>query len=163
MTIMRPPQQGQGCDGSGGPPSSVPSASPVSRGVEELTRSGDVLGSARVGEEPIVTDAMETGGQHMEQEAADELVDGERHDLEAPAFLGAVILPPERHASIVERDEAAVGDGDTVRVRDIEASFDDRDLGIVGDQESRRAADRSSAPTWAAIQSARPCIQLAWA
>jgi hypothetical protein len=32
------------------------------RHVEELTRSGDVLGTAAIGEETIVTDAMEAAG-----------------------------------------------------------------------------------------------------
>ena len=52
----------------------------------------------------------------MDEEAADELVDGERHHLSPFAPLGPVVLPPEGHAVVVERDEPAVGDGDTVRI-----------------------------------------------
>jgi hypothetical protein len=37
-----------------------------------------------------------------------QLVDGERHRLVALASFGAVVLPPEGHAAIVEGDEAAV-------------------------------------------------------
>jgi hypothetical protein len=47
---------------------------------------------AESSEETVVTDAMEAAGQHMNEEAADELVDGERHDLVALASFGAVIL-----------------------------------------------------------------------
>jgi hypothetical protein len=37
-----------------------------------------------------VTDAVEAGWQHMDEEAADELVGGERHDLGLVAAFGAV-------------------------------------------------------------------------
>jgi hypothetical protein len=40
------------------------------------------------GEEAAVPDAMEAAGEHMKQEAAYELVDGKRHDLEALAPCG---------------------------------------------------------------------------
>ncbi len=86
------------------------------RYVEQLTRSGDVLGAAAVGEETIVTDAVETVGQDVDQEAADELVGVERHQLVAGIGLGAVILPFESHAFAVEGDQPAIGNSDPVRV-----------------------------------------------
>ncbi len=86
------------------------------RYVEQLTRSGDVLGAAAVGEETIVTDAVETVGQDVDQEAADELVGVERHEFVASLELGPVILPFESHALAVESDEPAVGNSDTVGV-----------------------------------------------
>jgi hypothetical protein len=63
-----------------------------------------------------VTDAVEPVGQHVDQEAADELVDVERHQLVTSVGLSPVILPPEGHALTVEGDEPAVGDRDAVRV-----------------------------------------------
>ena len=54
--------------------------------------------------------------QDVDEEAADELVGGERHDLVAVAALDAVVLPLEGDAVVVERDQAAVGDGDAVGV-----------------------------------------------
>ena len=85
MMIMRPPQQGQGCESVCGSLSSVPSVGLASlwwlRHVEQLARSRDVLSSPAVGEETVVADAMEAAGQDVDQEAADELVDGERHYL----------------------------------------------------------------------------------
>src|SRR6266567_7044481 len=84
--------------------------------VEQLTRLRDVVGASGVCEEAVVADAMEAAGQDVDEEAADELVDGERHHLSPFAPLGPVVLPPEGHAVVVERDEPAVGDGDTVRI-----------------------------------------------
>src|SRR5271169_1849182 len=84
--------------------------------VEQLTRPRDVVGASAIGEEAVVADAMETAGQDVDQEAADELVDGERHHLGPVALVGAVIFPPEGHAGVVEGDEPAVRDGDAVSV-----------------------------------------------
>ena len=73
------------------------------RYVEQLTRSREVLGAPAVGEETVVSDAVKSVGQHMDQEAADKLVVGlqptgltrgvERHKLVARVGLGPVILP----------------------------------------------------------------------
>ena len=41
---------------------------------EELTGQCDVVGPVGIGEEAVVTDAVEPVGQHMDQEAAGELV-----------------------------------------------------------------------------------------
>ena len=86
------------------------------RHVEELTRSRDVFRAAAVGEEAVVSDAMEAVGQDVDQKAADELVDVARHQLVAVVVLGPVILPFEGHALAVEGDELAVGNSDPVRV-----------------------------------------------
>jgi hypothetical protein len=53
------------------------------REVEQLARSRDVLGASAVGEETVVTDAVETVGQDVDEEAADELVGVKRHKLVA--------------------------------------------------------------------------------
>src|SRR5947209_1192800 len=50
----------------------------------------------------------------MNEEAADELVGGERHHLVSITPIDPVVLPLEGHAGIVERDQATVGDGDAV-------------------------------------------------
>src|SRR6266568_5056889 len=84
--------------------------------VEQLMRLRDVVGASAVREEAVVADAMEAAGQDVDQEAADELVDGERHHLGLVAAVGAVVLPPEGHAGVVEGDEPAVRDGDAVGV-----------------------------------------------
>ncbi len=40
---------------------------------EQLARSGEVLGARAVGEEPVVSDAVEALGQDVDEEASDEL------------------------------------------------------------------------------------------
>ena len=67
-----------------------------------------------IGHEAEVTDAVEAIGQRMQEKATDELVGRELHD-----FVGAVlaiILPGKGDMIGVEGDEAAVGDGDAMRV-----------------------------------------------
>src|SRR5271168_4452749 len=86
------------------------------RDVEQLTGTSDVPGPAAIGEQTVMADAVEPTWQHVDQEAADELVDGECHQLAPLVLLGAVILPFEGDTGIIERDEAAVGDGDTMGV-----------------------------------------------
>src|SRR5271167_3393214 len=84
--------------------------------VEELTGASDVPGPAAIGEQTVMADAVEPAGQHVDQEAADELVDGECHQLAPSLLLGAIVFPLEGDAGIIECDEAAVGDGDPVRI-----------------------------------------------
>ena len=63
-------------------------------------------------------------GQHVHQEAADELVGIERHHLVALGTFDAVVLPLEGDAVVIDRDQAAVGDGDAVGVaREIAQHF----------------------------------------
>ena len=52
----------------------------------------------------------------MDEEAADELVDGERYHLGPLTPAGAVVLPFEDHAGIGDADQATVGDRDAVGV-----------------------------------------------
>ena len=61
-------------------------------------------------------DAVEAAWQDVDQEAADELVGGQRHDLLAFGAIAAVVFVSERHAALVKGDEPPVRDGDAVRV-----------------------------------------------
>lgn len=63
-----------------------------------------------------MTDAMQAFWQHVNEEAADELVCGKRHPLVSIAALDAIILPLEGDALLVAGDQAAVGDGNAVGV-----------------------------------------------
>ena len=67
-----------------------------------------------VGEEADVADAAETVRHGVPQEAADELVRLQRHDLGLAAV--AVVLPSEADLSVIEPNQAAVGDGDAMGV-----------------------------------------------
>src|SRR6185436_18069485 len=84
---------------------------------EQFAGACDVVGdAARFGEQAVVADAVEALGQHVDEEAADELVGCERHRLVSVAALDPVILPFEDDTSLVECDQAAVGDGDAMGV-----------------------------------------------
>src|SRR3954452_3168485 len=87
---------------------------------EQAPDPGDVGDPRSAGEEAVVADAVEAVGQDVKQEAADELVRREGHGLDPRAsrraVSGAVILPAERHAAVVEGEEPAVRDRDPVGV-----------------------------------------------
>ena len=97
----------------------------VGFGVGLLNRHGDAKQAAGqrhgffvrgTGEQAVMPDPVEAARQDVAQEAADELVGGQRRDLLALATVAAIILVPERHAGLVEGDEAPVRDGNAVRV-----------------------------------------------
>jgi hypothetical protein len=71
---------------------------------------------------------MKSVGQNVDQEAADELVGIERHELVAGVVFGPVILPFERHARAVEGE--GLGGGFEQQV------IDDR-LVVIGDVSDR--------------------------
>ena len=73
--------------------------------VKQPARSRDVFRAPAIGEEAVVSNAVETVGQDVDQKAADELVDVECHQLVAVFGLSPVILPFERHAFAVEGDQ----------------------------------------------------------
>jgi hypothetical protein len=77
---------------------------------EQLAYACDIVGAGPPGEQAVMADAVEALWQHMDEEAADELVFGERHPLLTVAALDAVILPSEGDAVLVEGDQAAVGE-----------------------------------------------------
>jgi hypothetical protein len=83
---------------------------------EELTGQCDIAGPVGVGKQTVVTDAVEAVGQDVDQEAADELIGVERHELVASVALGSVILPFEGYALAVEGDEPTIGNSNPVRV-----------------------------------------------
>jgi hypothetical protein len=87
------------------------------RHFEQLADARDILGAGLAGEEAVVADAVKPRWQDMHQETADELVRGERHHpVVSFGAVKAIILPLESDALVVGRDQAAVGDGDAVRV-----------------------------------------------
>ena len=108
MMIMRPPQQGQGLRERlrwiGLARVRVDGWSQV----QELTHRLDRFGAIAAGEQAIVTNAMETLGEDVGEEAADELADLERHGGIAAGSLDPIVLDLERDASLVERDQTAI-------------------------------------------------------
>jgi hypothetical protein len=63
-----------------------------------------------------VADAMEALGQHMDEKAADELADVERHRRVPAGAFDPVVLDLERDAALFDRDQTAVRDGDAVGI-----------------------------------------------
>ena len=67
-----------------------------------------------VGQEPEVTDPAKAIGQHVQEEAADELASIERHHL---GFVArAVVFPPEANTAVLTIEKPAVGDGNAMGV-----------------------------------------------
>ena len=83
---------------------------------EQRASRCDALGAVGGRKEAVVADAVEALGQHVQQEAPDELVRVQPHRLPAARAVGAIVLPAERNRGVVGCNEAAVRDGDTVRV-----------------------------------------------
>ena len=84
------------------------------RHIEQAAAEGELLLAVAAGEEAEVADAVEVLGQDMEQEAADELFGGEGQGLEAAVM--AVVPPTEADLTVLDGEEAVVGDGDAVGV-----------------------------------------------
>src|SRR5688572_31779230 len=62
---------------------------------EQLPGSRNQAHAVAVGEQAVMADAVEAFGQHMHEEAPDELVRAERHGLEAAGAIDAVVLISE--------------------------------------------------------------------
>src|SRR5208282_966558 len=67
-----------------------------------------------VAQEAEVPDAMKPVRQDVDQEAANELIGIQGHDLLAVAI--AVVLPPEPDLAVVHGHQAIIGDGDAVGI-----------------------------------------------
>jgi len=84
------------------------------REAEEFAAALQALMAAAVGEQAVVADADEAGREDMQEEPAQELVDGKGDGLQAAAV--SVVLDPEADDVVGEPGEAVVGEGDAVGV-----------------------------------------------
>ena len=84
------------------------------RPIEQAAAEGELLLAVAAGEEAEVADAVEVLGQDMEQEASDELFGREGQGLEVAVM--AVVAPAESDLTVLDGEEAVVGDGDAVGV-----------------------------------------------
>ena len=80
---------------------------------QQKTTAGELGDTMAVGQEPVVADAMESVRKNVQQEATDEFVGAQGHEL--GPFVVAIILPAEADLSLVQTHEAAVGDGSLAR------------------------------------------------
>ena len=76
----------------------------------------NVVGTLAACEHSIIADAVETGGQNMHQETADELVGRERHHFVTLGAFDSVVLLLKGDALLIAGDQAPVGDGDPMSV-----------------------------------------------
>ena len=83
---------------------------------EELPQSLHLLDTYVVGEESVVTDAMEAWRQYVDEKAADKLTGGQGQGFVAITPLGTIVLPHEGDTVLIAGDEAAVADGNPVGI-----------------------------------------------
>src|SRR6267154_554135 len=81
---------------------------------EQRAATQQRCGSSAVGEETEVPDADQALGQDVDEEASQELVRRDGHDLLLAAC--GVVLPAEGDSVLLEGDKTMVGDGDAVSV-----------------------------------------------
>jgi len=82
--------------------------------MEKLKAAFELKCLPAIGEKSEVTDALKAGGQDMKQKAANELVGVQGHHVGGGVFFGAAIEKSD--LAIGGGQDAAVGDGDTMRV-----------------------------------------------
>ena len=76
----------------------------------------DPVATVAVSQKARVSDAMETGGQDVDQEPADELGRQQSHRLHAVCALDAIVFPSKGNSAGIRTDEPMVGDCDPVRI-----------------------------------------------
>jgi len=86
------------------------------RDCEQLTDMFEIVFANAAGEQAVMADAVKASRQIVKQEAPDELVRGERHDLLPVGATPAIVLVAEGDAVVAEADKSAVRDGDPVGV-----------------------------------------------
>ena len=85
-------------------------------GVQGVASNREAGPASGAGKQAVVSDAMEAARQDVQQEAADELVGDERHELLPVGATAAAVCVAEGDAALVEADEAAVRGRHPVRV-----------------------------------------------
>ena len=83
---------------------------------EQLTRTGQVIGAPSVGEQPVVTNAVQALGQNMEEKAADEFGAGERHGFGPITALAAIVFVAESDSALIMSEQSTIGDGDPMGI-----------------------------------------------
>ena len=84
------------------------------RNHQECAAKRQVLRAGTVAQQPIVPNALQATGKHMEQESADELLGIKRHDL--LTVMVPVILPAEGNLPALGINQPVVGNGDAMGI-----------------------------------------------
>ena len=82
--------------------------------VEQSAAALEHRTASTVGEDAEVTDANQAFGQNVKKKSAQELMGGNGHDLLFAVV--SIVSPTERDATVPERHEPVVGDGDAMGV-----------------------------------------------
>jgi hypothetical protein len=80
---------------------------------KQSTAACEHTATPAVGEKAEVADADQALGENVDQESAEELICGDRHDL---LLAVRIVFPAKRDSIILERNQSMVGDGDAVRI-----------------------------------------------
>ena len=84
--------------------------------IEQGSAKRELRGAVSIGEKSVVTDAMETTRQCVEEEASYEFGDLNSHDFVLASAVFTIIPPPEADVGLVEIEQATVGDRDAMGV-----------------------------------------------
>ena len=84
------------------------------RHLHELPAQSELLCAVAIGQETEIANTLESVGKNVKQEPTDEFVSTERHRLVAVVI--AIILPAKLNLTVIDIEQAIVGDGDAVRV-----------------------------------------------
>ena len=84
--------------------------------IEQRSTQHELVSSVPIRKQAVVADAMKAIRQDVEQKAAHELADRQSHGLALRGTVLAVILPAKADMVVVEIEQPAIGDGDTVGV-----------------------------------------------
>src|SRR5262245_37353768 len=82
--------------------------------VEYATAGRQGLGTAAIAEQPVMAQALEAPGEHMQQEAPDKLGCWEAHYLDGVVL--PIIAPAEVDDAVFHSDETLMADGDPMRI-----------------------------------------------
>ncbi len=82
--------------------------------MKELPAARERLGATAIGEQAEVADALEAGGHDVEQEAAQEFLGRQCHDLRAMVI--GVVAPTEVDDAVVQGQDSLVADRDAMGV-----------------------------------------------
>jgi len=82
--------------------------------VEHATAGKQGLGTAAIAEQPVMAQALKAPGEHMQQEAPDELGGWEGHYLDGVAL--PIIAPAEVDATVLQSNETLLADGDPMGI-----------------------------------------------
>ena len=81
---------------------------------KQSTAACEHIATPAIGEKSEVADADQALRQNVDQEAAQELICGDRHDLLLAAVR--IVFPAKGDSIILERHQSMVGDGDAVSI-----------------------------------------------